>query len=227
MHANFEINNDLVLYRSHHITILPHQYTSISLPVLFFITSSTSHIKLCLFYIPLGAVLMLLLAPSTASELEIGKLDLKLLNSWLNEAEKLEISSKNDESRSNSDHPNYFKHLSEKFEEYYTVLEKGIEDGKFNGIISRSTVDDEKMGEDWNAMISKEEKIENQNNESYNENILDLKDVDQARTYTLKIFIHFLFSFEINLFSTVLCYLFLICFSFYQFNLIFHMDFFS
>ena len=126
---------------------------------------------------------MLLLAPSTASELEIGKLDLELLNSWLNEAEKIETSSKNYESRQHSDIPNYFKYVSEKFEKYHTVIEVAIEEGRFNGITSRTTGDDEKMGEDWNAMISKEEKIENQNSESYTENVLDLKDVDQTRTY--------------------------------------------
>lgn len=131
---------------------------------------------------------MLLLAPSTASELEIGKLDLELLNSWLNEAEKFENLSKNDENRQNLDIPNYFKYLSEKFEKYNKMLEDAIEEGKFNGILSRSTVDDEKMGEDWNAMISKEEKIDSQNRESYSENVLDLKDSDQTRTY-----IHFIY----------------------------------
>lgn len=126
---------------------------------------------------------MLLLAPSTASELEIGKLDLELLNSWLNEAEKSEKSPKFDENRKTSDLSNYFKYLSEKFEEYNSVLEMAIEEGRFNGVMSRIIGDDEKMGEDWSAMLSKDEKIESQNSESYNENVLDLKDTDQTRTY--------------------------------------------
>lgn len=131
---------------------------------------------------------MLLLAPSTASELEIGKLDLELLNSWLNEAEKTEKSPKIDENRKASDLPHYFKYLSEKFEEYNSVLEVAIEEGRFNGVMSRIIGDDEKMGEDWSAMLSKEEKIESQNSESYNENVLDLKDADQTRTYISSIY---------------------------------------
>ena len=162
--------------------------------------SLLSHIKYQLCAI-LGAILMLLLAPSTASELEIGKLDLELLNSWLNEAEKSEKSPKIDENRKTSDLPNYFKYLSEKFEEYNSVLEVAIEEGRFNGVISRIIGDDEKMGEDWSAMLSKEEKIESQNSESYNENVLDLKDADQTRTY--------MFSIDYVLFVYLLIHLFI------------------
>jgi hypothetical protein len=158
---------------------------------------------------------MLLLAPSTASELEIGKLDLELLNSWLNEAERTEKSPKIDENRKTSDLPNYFKYLSEKFEEYNSVLEEAIEEGRFNGVMSRIIGDDEKMGDDWSVMLSKEEKMESQNSESYNENVLDLKDADQTRTYISNI-AYISFCFFVYLFI-----LYLFIFLFMQFCVLF------
>ena len=128
---------------------------------------------------------MLLLAPSTASELEVGNLDLKLLNSWLDGALDAERKSKDsDASRKAGEPPSYFRYLSAKFEDYKTLLEKAIEDGKL--IVSNG--EEEKIGDEWNSIINNEEKNESEKRESRRdlEPIQDMREIDDSSTYTLE-----------------------------------------
>ena len=79
---------------------------------------------------------MLLLAPSTEIELKIGGLDLSVLNSWLNTAQRLEDKENYDKNGNKIIHEKptlvYFTYLSEKFEEYVKVIEDALAAGKFD-----------------------------------------------------------------------------------------------
>lgn len=125
---------------------------------------------------------MLLLAPSTQSELDIGGLDLKCLNAWLDKAKEVEkLSTDYDANRKAGEPPGYFRYLSEKFEQYKSLLLLAIEDGKFNEIDAK-VAEDEKMGDEWQAMMNTEEENENQKRESeeYFDNAREMKEVDDA-----------------------------------------------
>ena len=125
---------------------------------------------------------MLLLAPSTASELEAGNLDLKLLNSWLDGAMDAERKSRDsDASRKPGELPGYFRYLSAKFEDYKSLLEAAIEDGKL--IVSSG--EEEKIGDEWNAIINTEEKNENEKRDARRESepMQDMRELDDSGTY--------------------------------------------
>ena len=95
---------------------------------------------------------MLLMSPPSEIELRVGGLDLELLNSWLNEALKF------DNRLDKKINENYFSYLSNEFEIYKKKIDDAIDEGKFNENIT--TFFDEKMGDEWNAMVQSEEKNE-------------------------------------------------------------------
>ena len=101
---------------------------------------------------------MLLLAPSTETELKIGGLNITVLNSWFNMAQIIDsenIDSKGDRIENSE---NYFSYLSKVFEDYKLVILDAIKSNKFDDNIMK--VEDEKMGDEWNAMVQSEEKNE-------------------------------------------------------------------
>jgi hypothetical protein len=128
---------------------------------------------------------MLLLAPATASELEVGNLDLKLLNSWLDGAMDAERKSKvSDASRKAGELPGYFRYLSAKFEDYKSLLEQAMEEGKL--IVSSG--EEEKIGDEWNAIINTEEKNDNEKRDSRrdSEPMSDMRELDDSGTDTIE-----------------------------------------
>lgn len=89
-----------------------------------------------------GAVLMILLAPSTEMEVKIGGLDLNVLNLWLNEAMTYQVDKvQNYDSRSidsikDDNKLNYFSFLSMKWEEYVHKLNIEVDKGRYDIIES-------------------------------------------------------------------------------------------
>jgi hypothetical protein len=96
-----------------------------------------------------GAVLMMLLAPSTEMEVKIGGLDLNVLNQWLNEAMSINNQVdkvQNYDSRSinnlkDEKELNYFSFLSMKWEEYVHKLNIEVDKGRYDMIESVSKGD--------------------------------------------------------------------------------------
>lgn len=124
---------------------------------------------------------MLLLAPSTASELKVGNLDLKLLNSWLDGATAAEKKSRDsDASRKSGELPGYFRYLSAKFEDYKSLMEQAIEDGDL--IVSSG--EEEKIGDEWNAILNTEEKNDDEKRDSRrdSESMQDMRELDDSGT---------------------------------------------
>ena len=101
---------------------------------------------------------MLLLAPSTEKELTIGGLDIHKLNSWFNTAQKIENESIDSKGNKIVNSENYFSYLSKVFEEYKIVILSAINSSDFDE--NMSGIEDEKMGDEWNAMMIAEEKNE-------------------------------------------------------------------
>ena len=125
---------------------------------------------------------MLLLAPSTEKELTIGGLNIALLNSWLNTAQKIENDSIDSKGNKIANSENYFTYLSKVFEEYKFLILIAIDSGDFDENMSK--VDDDKMGDEWNAMMIAEEKNEGIKRETDNSFFDDTRDPRENNEYS-------------------------------------------
>ena len=129
---------------------------------------------------------MLLLAPSTETELKIGGLNITVLNSWFNMAQI--IDSKNIDSKGDriENSENYFSYLSKVFEDYKLVILDAIKSNKFDDNIMK--VEDEKMGDEWNAMMIAEEKnerVKRETDSSYFDDTRDPRNVNYHCSHSL------------------------------------------
>ena len=124
---------------------------------------------------------MLLLAPSTEKELTIGGLNIALLNSWLNTAQKIENDSIDVKGNKIENFENYFSYLSKVFEEYKILILNSINSGDFDENMSK--VDDDKMGDEWNALMMTEEKNEGIKRETDNSFFDDTRDPREKNEY--------------------------------------------
>ena len=116
-------------------------------------TNPLHHPPLLLISYITGAVLMLLLAPSTAAELATGELDIPQLNNWLNKAQEIEMKNLQPGAvRTSTGSAEYFEFISRKLEGYKVKLENAISNGQFDD--DGKVNEEEKMGDDWNAIIA-------------------------------------------------------------------------
>ena len=145
---------------------------------------------------------MLLLAPSTEKELTIGGLDIHKLNSWFNTAQKIENESIDSKGNKIVNSENYFSYLSKVFEEYKIVILSAINSSDFDE--NMSGIEDEKMGDEWNAMMIAEEKNEGVKRETDNSFFDDTRDPrgrsDYLGKYLYNYIIHFIFIFYSTMF---------------------------
>ena len=113
---------------------------------------------------------MLLLAPSTAAELSAGSLDIPQLNNWLNKAQDIEIKNQPPGAvRTSTGSTEYFEFISRKLEEYKVKLELSISSGQFDDDGGKVN-EDEKMGDDWNAIIADGENSDDRRRERREDN---------------------------------------------------------
>ena len=155
---------------------------------------------------------MLLLAPSTEKELTIGGLDILKLNSWLNTAQKIENESIDSKGNKIVNSENYFSYLSKVFEEYKIVILSAINSSDFDE--NMSGIEDEKMGDEWNAMMIAEEKNEGVKRETDNSFFDDTRDPrgrsDYLGKYIYNYFIHFIFILNCSMFFIIYTIVFVV-----------------
>ena len=113
---------------------------------------------------------MLLLAPSTAAELAAGGLNIVQVNHWLNSAQNIETKNLQPNTvRSSTGSAQYFESISGRLEEYKSRLELAIANGQFDDDGGKAS-EDEKMGDEWSAMMADGENSDDRKRERRDEN---------------------------------------------------------